>query len=95
VTSVVGGLPQTSSREADTTVRLKEGEQLVIGGLDRSELTNVEQRLPILGDLPVVGEFFRTRSHTLLKTEIVVMIRAYPVLPETAPGRDFHKGLKE
>lgn len=95
VTSVVSGLPQTSSREADTTVRLKAGEQLVIGGLDRSELTNSEQRLPILGDIPVLGEFFRTRSHTLLKTEIVVMIRAYPVLVEPAPGRDFHKGVKE
>ncbi|MCW3097137.1 MAG: type secretion system protein [Chthonomonadaceae bacterium] len=95
ITSIVAGLPQTSSREADTTVRLKEGEQLVIGGLDRSEYTNVEQRLPILGDLPVIGEFFRTRTHTLLKTEIIVMIRAYPVLPELAPGRDFHKGITE
>jgi type II secretory pathway component GspD/PulD (secretin) len=95
VTSVVAGLPQTSSREADTTVRLKEGEQLIIGGLDRAELTNVEQRFPILSDIPVIGEFFRTRSHTLLKSEIIVMIRAYPVLTEPAPETDFHKGIKE
>jgi type II secretory pathway component GspD/PulD (secretin) len=79
------GLPQTSSREADTTVRLQKGEELVIGGLDREELTTVLRKVPILGDIPVLGELFRTRSRTSTRTEIIVLIRAYPVFAGAAP----------
>lgn len=89
------GLPRTSSREADTTVRLKEGEELVIGGLDRREVSRTEQKLPILGDIPVLGEFFRTRSRTVTNSEVVVVIRVYPVLTETAPPREFKPDPKK
>jgi len=93
VTSTVNGLPQTSSREADTTVRLKQGEELVIGGLDQSEVTRLVQKLPILGDIPWIGELFRNRTHTVKKTTIVVIIRAFPLFAEQAPARDFRKGI--
>jgi type II secretory pathway component GspD/PulD (secretin) len=92
VSSIVNNLPQTSSREADTTVRLHEGEELVIGGLDSSSTTTSEQRVPLLGDLPIIGELFRTRTRDTLKTEIVVVIRVYPVLTDTAPPHDFRPG---
>jgi len=93
VTSTVNGLPQTSSREADTTVRLRQGEELVIGGLDQSEVVKNIQKLPILGDLPLIGELFRNRTHSIKKTTIVVIIRAFPVFPDKAPARDFREGI--
>ena len=93
VTSTIQGLPQTSSREADTTIRLKEGEEMVIGGLDQVEVTRNIIKLPILGDIPVIGEFFRSRSTEKKKTTVVVIIRATPVLTELAPTRDFKKGI--
>ena len=93
VTSTVNGLPQTSSREADTTVRLRQGEELVIGGLDQSEVVKNIQKLPILGDLPLIGELFRNRTHSIKKTTIVVVIRAFPVFPDKAPERDFREGI--
>jgi len=93
VTSTVNGLPQTSSREADTTVRLRQGEELVIGGLDQTEVTKNVQKLPILGDLPLIGELFRNRTTTINKTTVVVIIRAFPVLGDVAPSRDFRKGI--
>jgi len=92
VTSLVDGLPQTASREADTTVRLREGEELVIGGLYRTELTESVDKIPLLGDLPLIGELFRTRSHTKSQSEVVVVLRAYPVFTDPAPARDFRKG---
>jgi type II secretory pathway component GspD/PulD (secretin) len=93
VTSTIQGLPQTSSREADTTIRLKEGEEMVIGGLDQVEVTRNLVKLPILGDIPVIGELFRSRTHSKRKTTVVVIIRASPVLTELAPTRDFKKGI--
>ena len=91
VTNVTGdGLPQTASREADTTVRLKAGEELVIGGLDRTERITNWQKLPILGDLPLLGTFFRGRYDKQAKTRIVVVIRAFPVNPDEAPEHKFH-----
>ena len=89
VTAIIDGLPQTASREADTTVRLARGEQLVIGGLDRSDFTRTEQRVPGLGDIPLIGELFRTRTRTNARTEVVVIIRAYPVVTEGAPPNVF------
>lgn len=95
ITGTVDGLPQTSNREADTTVRLQTGEELVIGGLDRTDVTSVEQKVPILGDIPIIGEFFRNRTHTTTRTEIVILIRAYSVLTDPAPARNFRKALEE
>jgi len=83
-------LPQTASREADTTVRLKPGEELVIGGLDRTERITNWQKLPILGDLPLLGPFVRGRYDKQTKSRIVVVIRAYPVAVDEAPERTFH-----
>ena len=79
VTDFVDGLPQTASREADTTVRLSPGEALVIGGLQREEEIRQLRKVPGLGDLPLVGQLFRTRTRRKSRTEIVVIIRARSV----------------
>jgi len=93
VLGLVDGLPQTASREADTTVRLREGEELIIGGLYKTESTQSADKIPLLGDLPLVGGLFRSSSTTKSRTEIVVIIRVYPVIPNPAPARDFQKGV--
>ena len=78
------GLPRTSSREADTTVRLRPGEELVIGGLDREEKRATWRRLPVLGTLPLVGSLFRGRTQRSQKTRIVVVLRASPLTGENS-----------
>jgi type II secretory pathway component GspD/PulD (secretin) len=93
VLTVVDGLPQTASREADTTVRLREGEELIIGGLYKTEDIHSVDKIPLLGDLPLIGGVFRSTSTTKTKSEIVVVIRVYPVLPSPAPVKDFRKGV--
>ena len=77
--------PQTASREADTTVRLRAGQELVIGGLSRKELTSNLQKVPFLSDLPFIGQFFQSRNTGSKETEILIFIRAYPVLTQPAP----------
>jgi len=67
-------IPQTSSREAETTVMLKDGETVVIGGLIRDELSRTIQEVPLLSRLPLVGELFRNRSTSHRHSEVLVFI---------------------
>ncbi|MEP6755681.1 MAG: type II secretion system protein GspD, partial [Chthonomonadales bacterium] len=72
-------LPQTSSREAETTVRLKDGETVVIGGLIRDEMSKVITEVPGLSRLPLIGELFKNRSTNHRHSEILVMITPHVI----------------
>ncbi len=67
-------LPQTAAREADTTVRVKDGETLVIGGLIQDSDSKTMSKIPLLGDLPLVGQLFRNQSRTHKRTEVLVFV---------------------
>ena len=73
--------PQVKTRSAETTARLRSGETLVIGGLIRSEDIEKITRIPILGEIPVIGELFVLRNKTHEETELVIFIT--PHLIET------------
>ncbi len=74
----LGGLlytdPQVKTRSAETTARLKSGETLVIGGLIRSEDIEKVTRIPILGEIPLIGELFVLRNKTHEETELIIFI---------------------
>jgi len=72
-------IPQTSTREAETTVLIKDGDTVVIGGLIRDEMTKTVTEVPFLSRLPIVGELFRSRSTNKRKSEIVVLITPHLV----------------
>jgi type II secretory pathway component GspD/PulD (secretin) len=67
-------LPQISTRYVDTTVRVKDGETIAIGGLIRNNEIKNLQRIPLLSDIPFFGELFKYRSNTKQQSEIVVFI---------------------
>jgi len=66
--------PRITTREADTTVRVKEGETLIIGGLIKQQEDRSNERVPILGRLPIVGALFSRREHDLEQKELAVFI---------------------
>lgn len=66
--------PQKSIKNADTTARLRPGETLVIGGLIRSEDIENITRIPILSELPLIGNLFVLRSKTHKETELIVFL---------------------
>jgi type II secretory pathway component GspD/PulD (secretin) len=68
------GLPQSSTREAETTVMVKDGETIVIGGLIRDEITRTIREVPLLSKLPFLGELFRHRQTTNRHSEVLVFI---------------------
>lgn len=74
VTGLINGLPQTSSREAETTVRAKDGDTIVIGGLIRDEDIRTMEKIPLLGDLPLIGQLFRHTNRNHRRTEVMVVL---------------------
>lgn len=74
VTGLINGLPQTSSREAETVIRAKDGETFVIGGLIRDEDIRTMQKVPLLGDLPIIGHLFRHTDRNHRRTEVMVVL---------------------
>jgi general secretion pathway protein D len=66
----------TNERTIETTVIVEDGGILVLGGLLEDTLRETEQRVPILGSIPILGNLFRSRSTNLVKTNLMVFIRA-------------------
>ena len=64
------------TRQADTMVRLKSGDMLTIGGLIDKEESRTFRKIPVLGDIPLLGKLFQSRSKSLEESEIVIIIRA-------------------
>lgn len=66
-----------NSRTADTTVRLKNGETLAIGGLVSEEEQRQLQQIPLLSKIPVLGELFKYRFRSKTKTEVIILLTPY------------------
>ena len=74
VSSTLDEGPRITTREADTTVHVKDGQSIVIGGLLQEDLTLIKGRIPILGHLPFLGIFFQNRSKDHEQKELVIVI---------------------
>jgi type II secretory pathway component GspD/PulD (secretin) len=72
-------LPQTSTREAETTVRVRDGETVVIGGLIQDQETKEIQEVPLLSKLPLIGQLFRNRSTDHQHSDIMVFITPHVI----------------
>jgi len=70
----VGENPAIDNKTVDTEVRVENGGTVVIGGIYVQEQNTVENRVPVLGDLPVVGALFRNNSNTSNRRELLVFI---------------------
>jgi type II secretory pathway component HofQ len=74
-------VPILSVREADTLVRLLEGETVVIAGLMQDIERSRSARVPVLGDLPVVGRLFRRDARRRTKTDLVILLTPTVLTP--------------
>ncbi len=65
-----------STREAETNVRMKDGETMVIGGLINTEESGGKSRIPGLADLPILGKLFESNSKSKSETEVMIFLTA-------------------
>ena len=73
------GMPRTSDRSAKTTLRVRDGETIIIGGLIQ-QVTQVDKRkVPILGSLPLIGALFRYEKETQSQNEFIIYITPHLV----------------
>ncbi len=68
-------LPQVDLEEATTQVSAQSDQMIVIGGLISKQINKTNTRIPVLGDLPIVGNLFKQRSDSISNKELVIMIK--------------------
>ncbi len=66
--------PIVNQRQAFTTVSVKDGETIALGGMMRNTVTSKVRKLPLLGDIPLLGELFKSRENQDVKTELLVFL---------------------
>jgi general secretion pathway protein D len=67
--------PATSTRSITTKLRLKDGEMFAVGGLIQTEKKGSVTKIPLLSDIPIVGELFKSRLNETGRTEIIIFVR--------------------
>jgi pilus assembly protein CpaC len=94
---VVGGynIPALITRKVNTEVELNEGQSFAIGGLLDKTVTDNFSKIPFLGDIPIIGKFFQSKSTTKENTELIVIVTPELVQPmpkgATLPNLTFPK----
>ncbi|MCL1057123.1 pilus (MSHA type) biogenesis protein MshL [Shewanella gelidimarina] len=76
-------LAQSEIRESDTVIRAASGDVVVIGGLMKSENIEIVSKVPLLGDIPFLGEAFTNRANSTVKTELVILLKPIVVGADT------------
>lgn len=67
-------IPALSTRRVETNIELAEGQSFVIGGLIDDRVTANMARIPGLGDIPILGQIFRSKAENKTKTELIVLV---------------------
>ena len=82
------GLPEQVNRESTTTVIVREGQTLVIGGLRQQEMTEAVIKVPILGDIPIIGLLFKKTQKATRNSVLTLFITPHVLLPDV-PAPDW------
>jgi pilus assembly protein CpaC len=72
-------IPAISTRKAETEFELQDGQSFVIAGLLDNRVTNVDNKVPFLGDIPILGTFFKSKSDQKSNSELMVLCTVHKV----------------
>jgi pilus assembly protein CpaC len=81
-------VPALSTRKAETEFELQDGQSFVIAGLIDNRVTDIWNKIPGLGDIPILGNFFKSKSASKSNSELMVLCTVHRVSPSTGapPG---------
>jgi pilus assembly protein CpaC len=95
ISSSFGFVPGFDEQSVRTSIELEPGQTMAIGGLLQTTVNSSSERVPVLGDLPYIGFFFSTVSHTAEEQELVILVTPHLVdaqdcgqLTKRMPGRE-------
>jgi general secretion pathway protein D len=83
VTGISQGYPTISQREASTSATVRDGESFIIGGLTQESELSLHNKFPGIGDVPLLGELFKSENTSRSKTDLYIV-----VTPHVVRGRD-------
>ena len=81
-TQTISGNADTSKKEVKTTAILNNGESVIIGGLIENKIETTNQKVPVLGDIPLFGELFKNNINNSKKNNLVIIVTPY-LIPKT------------
>jgi general secretion pathway protein D len=67
-------MPVFSSRKVTTSLTIYDGYTIAVGGLMREDVQNVEDKVPILGDIPIIGRLFQSKSENRIKSNLIIFV---------------------
>jgi pilus assembly protein CpaC len=76
-------IPALSTRKAETEFELKDGQSFVIAGLIDNRVTDIWNKIPGLGDIPILGTFFKSKSIQKTNSELMVLCTVHRISPNT------------
>jgi general secretion pathway protein D len=79
--------PLFNKRQLTTSVIIWDGQTVVLGGLIRDDQTKVDDKIPLLGDLPLIGRLFRSKLENSIKKNLIIFLHAQIVDPSGKPIR--------
>jgi type IV pilus assembly protein PilQ len=89
-------IPIIDQRQASTTVLIKSGNTLAIGGLMRTDVSDGYTKVPLIGDMPVVGALFRSKKLDKIKRNLLIFLTPTIVHPEDQTGYEkYYSGLPD
>jgi type II secretory pathway component GspD/PulD (secretin)/tetratricopeptide (TPR) repeat protein len=93
LTANVINQPVFSTRKVTTSVSVYDGQTVVLGGLMREDVQKTEDKVPIIGDIPLVGRAFRTNVEQHTKKNLVIFVTARIITPAGVPLNEEEEGL--
>ena len=69
-------MPELGKRSIDAKVRVKDGETIVLGGIISNSIERREEKMPILGSIPLFGRLFQNRTEESSKTNLLIFVTA-------------------
>src|SRR5206468_5674727 len=85
LTANVINQPVFSTRKVTTSVSVYDGQTVVLGGLMREDVQKTEDKVPIIGDIPILGRAFRTNVDQHIKRNLVIFVTARLINPGGLP----------
>jgi general secretion pathway protein D len=85
--------PIFSTRQISTEVTIFDGATVVMGGLTRDEVKSVNDKVPVLGDIPGLGRLFRSEGETRQKRNLLIFVTANLVSPGGSPARQNYRNV--
>ena len=85
--TIAGSLPSINTREVSTNVRLKNRETFIIAGLIQEDIISSKIKVPVLGDIPILGNIFKSYEKSNRQNEVIIMLKPY-IIKDTIIKKD-------